>query len=55
MSQKQIKKQRQFLRRQYSKDMRDIAEANMKFLKTKPRFIPMFIWISLLKIFIKIK
>lgn len=55
MSDKQSKKHKQFLRREYAKNIRDIAEANGQFLKPKPKWMPMFIYIRLLKIFIRIK
>lgn len=55
MSQKRTKKLRQFMRREYKKDIREIAEINGQFLKPKPRWMPMWLWIRGLKIFIKIK
>lgn len=55
MSQKQTKKLRQLMRKQYNKDIREMAEINSKFLKQKPRIVPMRIWVGLLKMFIYIK
>jgi len=42
------------MRRQYGKLIGDMAEANNRFLKTKPRWVPMWLWIRGLKIFIRI-
>lgn len=55
MSQKKSKKLRQFMRKEYAKDIAEIAKANGQFLKPKPRWMPMFLYIPLLKIFVKIK
>lgn len=59
MSQRQIKKQRQFLRREFQEEYRNtakvLAEADHKFLKPKPRWIPTFVWIAALRIFVRIK
>lgn len=54
MSQKRTKKLRQMMRKEYAKDIRDIAEINGRFLKTKPRWVPMWLWMKGLKIFVKI-
>lgn len=42
------------MKRQYAQDVRDIAELNKQFLKPKPRWIPMWVYIKILKIFIRI-
>jgi hypothetical protein len=39
----------------YGKITEDLAAENAKFLKTKPEWFPMFVWIRLLRIFVKIK
>lgn len=43
------------MRKKYGQDLKELAEANGKFLKPKPKYMPMWIYIRLLKIFIKIK
>lgn len=55
MSQSKHKKQRQFMRREYAKNIREIAEANGQFLKPKPKWFPMWLYIWALKFFIRIK
>lgn len=55
MNGKQTKKLRQMMRRKYGQDLRDLAEANGKFLRPKPHWMPMWLYIRLLSIFIKIK
>lgn len=59
MSQRQIKKQRQFLRRQfqeqYQETARSLAELDRKFLKPKPLWIPSAVWIFMLRFFVHIK
>ena len=37
MSQKQTKKLRQLMRKQYNKDLMEMAKVNSQFLKKKPR------------------
>lgn len=55
MNGKQRKKLHQLMKREYKRDIDRIAEANGQFLKPKPRWMPMWMWIRGLKIFIKIK
>ena len=55
MSHKRTKKLRKLMRKEYDKNIREIAEANGQFIKPKPKWVPMFVWINLLKIFVKIK
>ncbi len=59
MSQKQEKKNRRFLKKQFRSTYQGIAETLAKedheFLKPRPRWIPEWIWIKLLKIFVRIK
>ena len=43
------------MRKEYAKDIEEIAKANGQFIKKKPKLVPMFIWVGLLKIFVKIK
>ncbi len=58
MSQKQIKKEKRYLRQlfreKYLSDAHLLAEEHMKFLKTKPNWMPMPIWIFMLSFFVKI-
>jgi hypothetical protein len=59
MSQKQDKKQRQFFKREFKKQMlakaQQVGESIGNVLKPKPKWFPQWIWIKLLGIFIKIK
>jgi hypothetical protein len=58
MSQKQEKKMRKVFRKrfedQYKKTAIQLATEREHFLKKKPDIIPMWIWVKLLKIFIRI-
>lgn len=42
------------MRKTYGKLIEEMAEANNRFLKPKPRWVPMWLWIKGLKIFVKI-
>ena len=55
MSGKQEKKLRRLLRKQYGQTIKEIAEVNARMLKTKPRWIPMFVWLWGASFFVKIK
>lgn len=59
MSQKQDKKMRRSFREQfeakYGKITEDLARENARFLKPKPDWFPMWAWIKILRIFVKIK
>jgi len=59
MSNRQSKKQRQFFKREFKKEMlqkaQQVGESIGNILKPKPKFIPQWLWIRLLGIFIRIK
>ena len=59
MSNRQDKKQRQFYRREFEKEYKgkasEKADAEMNMFKTKPKWVPMFLWIWALGFFIRIK
>ena len=59
MSGKAEKKRRRFLRQEFNEKyagmIEDIAEANGQFLKPKPKWFPMWLWVRILSIFVKIK
>jgi hypothetical protein len=55
MNAKQSKKLRQLFRREYKQDAYKLADQHMRFLKPRPRYFPLWLWIKLLGIFIKIK
>lgn len=59
MNNKSAKKARKIYRQQfaekYGKITEEMAKENSKFLKPKPKYFPMFLWVRLLRIFIKIK
>lgn len=58
-NQKSEKAERRRIRREFQSRYIDIATAiakdNGRMLKTKPRWVPMFLWIRGLRIFVKIK
>jgi len=41
-------------RREYKQSAYDMAAEQMKFLKPKPKWIPMWVWLRGLKVFVKI-
>lgn len=59
MNNRQTKKAKKVYRQQYmeqyGKLTKELAEHNSNFLKPKPVWVPMFIWLAGLKIFVKIK
>jgi hypothetical protein len=59
MSSRQSKKQRQFFKREFKKEMlqkaQQVGESIGNILKPRPKWIPEFIWIKLLGIFIRIQ
>ena len=59
MSNKSEKKARKIYRKEFREKYLDfteeLAKKNSNFLKTKPDWVPMFIWLFGLKIFVKIK
>jgi hypothetical protein len=59
MGQRQDKKMRQFFRKEfktkYEETTEFLAQENAKFLKVKPKWVPMWLWVRCLRIFIKIK
>jgi hypothetical protein len=59
MSQRQDKNRRKIYRQEfdqkYGKITEEMAKENSQFLKKKPKLFPMFLWIRLLSIFVKIK
>jgi len=58
MSQRKEKRARKILReevRQYQADTRQLITENAKIIKTKPKWIPMFLWMWLLSFFINLK
>jgi hypothetical protein len=59
MSQRQDKKMRKYFRQQFDKTYydraREIAERDMNMFRTKPKIIPLKVWIWLISIFIKVK
>lgn len=55
MNGKVAKKIRRDFRRGYEQDMHELAQAHYKFLKTKPKWVPMWLWIFGLSFFVKIK
>ena len=59
MNGKQAKKQRQFFKREFAKKYQskadELAAAQVNVFKTKPNWIPMFLWVWALGFFIKIK
>ncbi len=56
---KQAKKARKIYRQQYQEQYgkltAELAERNSNFLKPKPKYFPMFLWVRMLRIFVKIK
>jgi hypothetical protein len=55
MSQKQAKKFRKLLRKEVEKLASEKVEREMNMFKKKPKLIPMWIWVRLIGIFIKVK
>ena len=55
MSHKEAKKLRKYFRKEYMAEAHRLADQHMKILKTKPKLVPMFIWVFFLKIFIRIR
>lgn len=59
MNNKAAKKARKVYRQQfaekYGKITEEMAEENSRLLKPKPVWFPMFLWIRILRIFVKIK
>lgn len=55
MNGKQSKKMRKEARRIYENTMKEMAEFHSRFLKPKPKWVPMFLWLAGLRIFVKIK
>jgi hypothetical protein len=55
MNQKLAKKTRQLFRRRYRKTADDLANIHGQWIRPKPRWIPMFIYIKIISLFIKIK
>ena len=55
MSEKNEKRIRREIRKQYGKTLNEVANMNARMLKAKPKYVPMFIWVQLLGIFVKIK
>lgn len=55
MNGKQAKKLRQIVRKDYQKQIEEMAKIFSNYMKPKPRWVPLFIWVKLLRIFIKIK
>lgn len=54
MNQRKAKKIRQEARRIYRGSMEELAKVHSQFLKPKPKWVPMWLWIAGLKIFVKI-
>jgi hypothetical protein len=55
MSQKKDKKARRLFRTVFRNRIEEVAEKNARMIKPKPKWIPMFLWIRMLKIFIRVK
>ena len=58
MSQKKEKRARKILRdevKQYQADTRQLIIENAKIIKTKPKWIPMIVWMWMLSFFINFK
>jgi len=59
MSSKKAKKARKIYRQQfeekYGKLTEEMAKENSRLLRPKPVWFPMFLWIRILRIFVKIK
>jgi len=55
MSQKQDKKLRKYFRQRYQGMAEILAKEHMQIIKPKPKYFPMWLWVKLLGIFIKIK
>jgi hypothetical protein len=43
------------MRKKYSQTVEELAKFNSEIIKPKPRWFPMWLWLKLLGIFIKIK
>jgi hypothetical protein len=54
MSGKKLKRDRKVIRNMYKETIDEIARIQGNFLKPKPKWFPMFLWVSLLRIFVKI-
>lgn len=54
MNGRKSKKIRQQFRREYQKTAAEMAKFHSEIIKPKPKWFPSWIWIKLLKIFIKI-
>jgi len=59
MSNRQSKKQRQFFKREFKKEMlqkaQQVGESIGNILKPKPKYFPEWLWLKLLGIFIRIQ
>jgi len=59
MSQRQTKRERRFLRKQFEERYQDtadmLAKSDHQFLKPRPKWIPTFVWIWGLRLFVRIK
>jgi hypothetical protein len=55
MNGKKSKKIRQEARRIYRETMEELAKFHSEIVKPKPRWFPLWLWLKLLGIFIKIK
>jgi len=55
MGQKQSKKIRQLFRRDYAKTAEELAKSQVNMIKPKPKWFPMWLWLKLLGIFVRIK
>lgn len=55
MNAKQSKKIRRMYRRDYERSAKKVGRLIGNALKPKPRFVPMWLWMAGVKIFIKVK
>jgi hypothetical protein len=55
MSQKQEKRMRKMLRKEVSDLAQKKIDRDMNMFKPKPRFVPMWLWVRLIGIFIKVR
>jgi hypothetical protein len=55
MNEKQSKKIRQLFRKNYRMTAEELAKNQVNMIKPKPSFFPMWLWVRLLGIFIRIK
>jgi hypothetical protein len=54
MNEKQAKKIRQLFRKEFRSKADDLAQQQISAIKPKPKYFPMWIWLRLLKIFVRI-